>query len=316
MEADSHPERRPADAAELANRGRAGGRAEVVLHYGRGLLMGTADMVPGVSGGTVALVVGVYERLVRSVRAATSAPVALARLDAAAARGHARDVEWSLVVPLVLGILTAIVVGSGIVPRLLEDHPLQTSALFFGLILGSLVVPWRLLDRVGAAELALVAGAAVAAFVLVGLPDREIADPALPLVFAAAAVAICAMVLPGISGAYLLLLIGVYKATLDAVHDRDVVYVAVFAAGAATGLALFSRVLTRLLERHHATTMAVLLGLMVGSLRALWPWADDDRALQAPPDGGELLTAVVYAAIGVGVVTAVIRLATLRRTRP
>ena len=148
--------------------------------------MGTADMVPGVSGGTVALVVGVYERLVRSVRAATSAPVALARLDAAAARGHARDVEWSLVVPLVLGILTAIVVGSGIVPRLLEDHPLQTSALFFGLILGSLVVPWRLLGRADPVELALVAGAAVAAFVLVGLPDREIADPALPLVFAAA----------------------------------------------------------------------------------------------------------------------------------
>jgi len=313
VEARPHDPEAPPRAGDVAARGRSRGRSELALHYARGLLMGTADMVPGVSGGTVALVVGVYERLVRSVRAVTSAPVALVRRDSAAARAHVREVEWTLVLPLVLGILTAIAIGSGIVPTLLEEHPLETSSLFFGLILGSLVVPWRLLDRVGARELALVAAAAVAAFVLVGLPDREIADPSLPLVFGAAAVAICAMVLPGISGAYLLLLIGVYKATLDAVHDRDVVYVAVFVAGAATGLALFSRVLARLLERHHATTMAVLLGLMVGSLRALWPWAGDDRSLQAPESGAELLTAAIYAAIGVGVVTAVIRIATLRR---
>jgi putative membrane protein len=309
---DEDLERRPPDPPAVAGRRRAR-PADVGLHYVRGLLMGTADMVPGVSGGTVALVVGVYERLVRSVRAATAAPLRLLGGDAAAARAEARRVEWALVVPLVLGILTAIAVGSGILPTLLEEHPLETSALFFGLILGSLVVPWRLLDRVGAAEVALALGAAAAAFVLVGLPDREIAEPVLPLVFAAAAIAICAMVLPGISGAYLLLLIGVYRATLEAVHDRDVVYVLVFAAGAATGLTLFSRILVRLLERHHSTTMAVLLGLMAGSLRALWPWADDERRLLAPPGGGEILTAALYAGAGLAVVTALILVAGRRR---
>jgi putative membrane protein len=295
-------------------RGHPGGPAQLALHYARGALMGTADMVPGVSGGTVALVVGVYERLVQSLRAATTAPVALLRGDRPRAKEQALLVEWRLVVPLVLGILSAIAIGSGILPPLLEEHPLQTSALFFGLIVGSLVVPWRLIDRVGRREATLVLLAAIAAFVLVGLPDREIADPVLPLVYASAAVAICAMVLPGISGAYLLLLIGVYRATLEAVHDRDLVYVAVFAAGAVTGLALFSRLLARLLERHHAATMAALLGLMIGSLRALWPWADDDRRLRAPTDAGEVATAALYAGVGLAVVLALVAFAARRRT--
>jgi putative membrane protein len=291
-------------------------RGVLALDFARGLLMGTADMVPGVSGGTVALVVGIYERLVRSLRAFTSAPVTLVRADRSAARERVGEVEWSLVVPVVVGILTAIAVGSGVVPRLLDDHPLETSSLFFGLILGSLVVPLRLIDTIGRPHVALAVGAAVAAFVLVGLPDRELADPALPLVFGAAAVAICAMVLPGISGAYLLLLIGVYKATLEAVHDRDVLYVAVFAAGAATGLSLFAGLLGRLLDRHHSLTMAVLLGLMAGSLRALWPWAEVDRTLLPPPaDAREVLTAVLFAGIGVAVVTGLLAVARTRARR-
>jgi putative membrane protein len=285
----------------------------MALHFARGALMGTADMVPGVSGGTVALVVGIYERLVQSLRAATTAPLALVRGDRDRAKEQVLLVEWRLVVPLVAGILSAIAIGSGILPPLLEEHPLQTSALFFGLILGSLVVPWRLIERVGRREVALVVLAAAAAFVLVGLPDRELADPALPLVYLAAAIAICAMVLPGISGAYLLLLIGVYKATLEAVHDRDVLYIAVFAAGAVTGLALFARLLARLLERHHAATMAALLGLMIGSLRALWPWAEDDRALRAPTEAGEVGTAALYAAVGAALVLSLIAVASRRR---
>jgi putative membrane protein len=312
---DQAPPEGPEESRAAVVRGHPEGRGHLALHYVRGALMGTADMVPGVSGGTVALVVGVYERLVQSLRAATTAPVALVRGDRPRAREQLLLVEWRLVLPLVAGILSAIALGSGIVPPLLEEHPLQTSALFFGLILGSLIVPWRLIGDPGRREAALVLLAAAAAFVLVGLPDRELADPVLPLVFASAAIAICAMVLPGISGAYLLLLIGVYRATLEAVHDRDVLYVAVFAAGAVTGLALFARLLARLLERHHATTMAALLGLMIGSLRALWPWADDDRTLQAPRDAGEVLTASLYAAVGLTVVLALVALAAGRRSR-
>jgi putative membrane protein len=283
----------------------------LALNFVRGLLMGAADTVPGISGGTVALVVGIYERLVRSLRAFTGAPLALARGDAVRAGERLRAVEWALVVPLVAGILAAIVVGAGVIPGLLEDHPTRMSALFFGLILGSLVVPWRMIGGLGAPEAALVAAAAVVAFVLVGLPEREIAEPSFTLVFAAAAVAICAMVLPGVSGAYLLLLIGIYRPTLEAVHERDLAYVAVFAAGAATGLVLFARILGWLLDRYRRYTLAALLGLMAGSLRALWPWADDERALPAPPpDAGEAFPALLFALVGLGLVTGIVALAT------
>lgn len=280
--------------------------AEVPLNFVRGGLMGSADLVPGVSGGTVALVVGVYERLVRSLRAFTSAPLELVRGSPGDARQRLRQVEWPLVLPLVLGILTAVVIGAGTLPDLIEEHPVETSALFFGLIAASLAVPWRLLGRVGPREWALIVLAAVSAFLFVGLSEREIADPALPLVFGAAAVAICAMVLPGVSGAYLLLLIGVYKPTLEAVSDRDVLYIAVFAAGVVAGLGVFARVLGWLLDHHHDTTMAALLGLMVGSLRALWPWTEDDRTLLAPPGGAESARALAIAAIGFVVVTALV----------
>src|SRR5690606_13129433 len=112
-----------------------------LLNYLRGLLMGSADIVPGVSGGTVALVVGIYERLVSSVRAGTSAMVALLRLDLVQVRHRLRQVHWGLVVPLVAGIGTAIVIGARFIPGLMEDYPVQTQALFFGLILGALAVP-------------------------------------------------------------------------------------------------------------------------------------------------------------------------------
>jgi len=280
--------------------------AELPLNFVRGGLMGTADMVPGVSGGTVALVVGVYERLVWSLRSFMGAPLAGVRGSGREARERLREVEWTLVLPLVLGILTAIAIGAGTLPGLIEEHPVETSALFFGLILASLAVPWRLLDRVGRREGALILAGAVFAFLLVGLAEREIADPALPLVFLGAAVAICAMVLPGVSGAYLLLLIGIYKPTLEAVSDRDVVYIGVFFLGVVAGLAVFARVLGWLLEHHHDTTMAALLGLMAGSLRALWPWAGDDRALLAPPDAVDAGRALALAAIGFVLVTALV----------
>lgn len=250
--------------------------------------MGSADVVPGVSGGTVALVVGIYERLIHSVRAGASGIFAAARLDPAGARRRLGEVEWRLVLPLGLGIVVALYIGSRIVPHLLETYPVEVRAIFFGLILGSLVVPLRRMRHIGGAELAIMAVAAVAAFFLVGLPPREIPDPPLPLVFGFAAIAICAMILPGVSGAFLLLVLGIYEATLRALSSLDVTYVAVFVAGAAIGLGLFSKLLEWLLEHHHEWTMAALVGLMVGSLRALWPWLTPDRGILGPPDGGSL----------------------------
>jgi putative membrane protein len=211
------------------------------------------------------------------------------------------------VLPLGAGILTALVVGAAFIPRLLETYPAQTSAVFFGLIAASLPVPWRRIDRKDRRHLAIGVAAALAALVLVGLPPREISDPALPLVFACAAVAICAMILPGISGSFLLLVMGVYAPTLSAVHNRDAAYIAVFVAGAVIGLGLFSKLLEHLLATRHDATMAALVGLMAGSLRALWPWQDDDRGLLVPPSGGDLLVALALAAAGFLAVTVLIK---------
>lgn len=273
-----------------------------LLNFLRGLLMGGADIIPGVSGGTVALVVGIYERLVGSIGAGAAAMVALLRLDVQGVRYRLRQVHWGLLVPLMAGIGMAIVIGARFIPALMEEYPVETQALFFGLILGALVVPWRRINRRIPAHYWVAAVAAAATFVLVGLPPREVASPSLFVVFVAAAVAICAMILPGISGSYLLLIMGMYAPTLSALNARDLFYIGVFILGAAVGLGLFSRVLEHLLERHHDMTMAVLVGMMAGSLRAIWPYLDEDRGLLPPPADATVLVPIGLVLIGAALV--------------
>lgn len=253
----------------------------LLVHFSQGLLMGTSDIIPGVSGGTMALIVGIYERLIASVRAGLTLPVTLFR-GWEATRRQFSEVEWRLVLPLAAGIVTAIVIASKFIPYLLETYPAECRGLFFGLIAASLLIPWRRIGTAGARELALMAAMAVLAFVLTGLPENEAHDPGLLRVFLSASIAICAMILPGISGAFLLLVLGMYEVTLEALNALDLAYIGVFVLGAAVGLGLFSRLLHYLLDRHHDLTMAALLGLMAGSLRALWPWLSDDRELLYP----------------------------------
>ena len=274
----------------------------VALHYVQGLLMGGADVIPGVSGGTVALIVGIYERLVGSVRAAATAPVSLLRGDVRRAKEHLAEVHWALIVPLLTGIVSALLLGARVIPELLETYPVQMRGLFFGLIAGSLPIPWRRIARVRAVHLLTAVIAAVAAFVLSGLPPQEVASPTLPIVFGAAAVAICAMILPGISGSFLLLVMGMYTPTLRALHARDLPYIVVFVAGCAIGLGLFSKVLEYLLEHWHDVTMAALVGLMAGSLRALWPWMTEERTMLAPVADGTLPVVLLLAGLGVAAV--------------
>ncbi|HUH08714.1 MAG TPA: DUF368 domain-containing protein, partial [Egibacteraceae bacterium] len=267
-----------------------------------GLLMGGADVIPGVSGGTVALIVGIYERLIHSIQAAASMPSALLVGDRREARQHLREVEWGFVLPLAAGIMCAIAVGALVIPGLLERYPAQMHALFFGLVAASLPIPWRRISRVTWASVWVAAAAAGAAVVLVGIPPREFADPPLWQVFASAAAAICAMILPGVSGAFLLKVLGVYSVTLASLRALDAAYVAVFILGAVIGLGLFSKLLGWLLERRHDVTMAALVGLMAGSLRALWPWQrwaqEDDRTLLAPAVDPSLAGIIALGALG------------------
>ncbi len=273
-----------------------------------GFLMGTADIVPGVSGGTVALILGIYERLIGSIKAGATAAANLVRGRPKEVGERLREVEWGLVIPLGIGIVSALVIGARVIEPLFEEYPVQLRALFFGLIAASIVIPWRAILRRTGRHLAIAAVAAVLAFALVGIPPGHITDPALILVFLAATIAICAMILPGVSGAFLLLVMGMYEPTLDALNRGDAAYVAVFIAGAAIGLGTFSKLLHFLLKNHHDVTMAALVGLMVGSLRALWPYQTEDRGLLAPPSAESMIIPVLLAGLGFLIVYGLTRL--------
>jgi len=252
----------------------------------RGFVMGAADVVPGVSGGTVALVLGIYQRLIDTIRSGARALGRLARADLRGALSRARDVDWAFIVPLVVGILISVVTLASVIRNQLEDNPEEMAGIFFGLVGASTVFAWRLLSERSSQQLTVIAVIALIVFVALGWQAGPVADPS-PLAFLAAGmVAICAMILPGISGSFLLLMLGMYGAVIEVVDDRILADAAVFAIGAVIGLALFSTVLDRMLRHHHDTMIAGLIGLMAGSLRVLWPWPDgtDTANLASPTD--------------------------------
>lgn len=277
-----------------------------LLNLVRGFLMGSADIVPGVSGGTVALVLGIYERLVHAIRTAAGGLGAGLRGRFGEARERFGAVEWRFVLVLLAGIGIALVSLAALIERLLEHHPQMTAAAFFGLVAGSILIAWRLIGTRNALRYAVTAGVAVAAFLLLGLRGGEVASPAAWAFFFAGALAIVAMILPGISGSFILLMIGMYQAVLAAVNDRDLGILALVALGAVLGLAAFSTLLDRLLRNHHDTVMAGLVGLMAGSLRVLWPWPNGtDDARLALPSGSEWAGPLALAAAGFVLVLAI-----------
>jgi len=277
----------------------------------RGFLMGSADVVPGVSGGTIALVLGIYQRLVHAIRTGAGALGALVRGRFADAFERMKAVEWRLLLPLLLGIGLAIVSLAALIEHLLQEQPTNTSAVFFGLVTASIVVAWQLVKEWTGTRFATATAAALAAFLVLGLRSEEFANPATALFFGAGAIAIVAMILPGISGSFILLMLGMYKAVLAAVNDRDLIVIAVFGFGAVIGLALFSTLLDRMLQDHHDTMMAGLIGLMAGSLRVLWPWPDgtDTANLGSPT---EPLIPVLLAIVGFVGVMVIAQLGTHR----
>lgn len=257
----------------------------VITHVLRGALIGLAELVPGVSGGTIALVTGVYVRIINS---ANHVVTAIRRLVTGpdrlrSFREELGRAEWALIIPLLLGMGTAVVTMAGVMEGFVSGRPEMSRGLFMGMVAASIAVPLLLVDRDevrsnaarGRTALIFIL-AALAAFVLTSQGGGVTIDnPSKVLVFAAAAVAICALVLPGISGSFLLLVLGLYSPTLRAVADVDLGYIAVFAAGAVMGLAIFVKGLHWLLHHHNTFTMVAMAGLMLGSLRALWPWQDD-----------------------------------------
>jgi putative membrane protein len=274
--------------------------------------MGTADIIPGVSGGTVALVLGIYERLIRNVHTGAQALKALLTGDVAGLRTAIRSVEWVWLLSLLGGILLAVALLASVLEDLLHDEPIRMAALFFGLVAGSMTVAWRLIRSTGGREVAVVAVVAVALFLVLGLrSDTEVAAGTAEVVtkswwvfLLAGALAICAMILPGISGSFILVMIGMYTEVLGAVNDRDLVALAATGAGCVIGLALFSTVLNWSLERHHDLVMAGMVGLMLGSLRVLWPWPGGTNTTDLDAPSGDVGVPILLAVIGlVAVIT-------------
>jgi putative membrane protein len=276
---------------------------ETLLNFIRGSLIGVAELIPGISGGTIALITGVYKRVIDSAAEAVRGIVLLfgfSKANFAKSTTHFNAISWSLLIPMLIGMVTAIFTAAGIVEPLLEQYPSITKALFAGLIAASLFVPitlsgmgWKL------SHYLVLLLAALAAFAFTSTPRAADADPSFIVIMVSAAFAVCALVLPGISGSYLLLALGIYAPTLAAVNDRDFGYLGTFVLGAILGLASFVSLLQWLLANKLKMTMVVMTGLMIGSLRALWPWQSETGAALVPESdfGLELLMFGVGSAI-------------------
>ena len=254
------------------------------LLYAKGLAMGAADVVPGVSGGTIAFISGIYDELLRSIARVPEATLSLLR-------GRIRD-AWQManatfLLVLLCGIMTSILSFARLITYLMAQHPIPLWSFFFGLILVSTYVVGREIGRWNWTRvLSFVLGLAFAYWITVAAPMQWGSD--LPTLFLAGAIAICAMILPGISGSLILLLLGLYSVVLGAVKELDLLVLAVFASGCLVGILSFARLLSWLLSRWRDLSLAFLTGLMLGSLNKVWPWKEvvswrlDSKGEQVP----------------------------------
>jgi putative membrane protein len=238
----------------------------------KGFAIGTAGLIPGVSGGTLALLLGIYEDLVEAIRGAAS-PQTFKALPARRWREFFERLSWRLLLPIGLGALIAVITMSHIMEWLLIAYPVQMSAFFFGLVAASIVVVSRKIERWNPRlVLGFLLGAA-AAWVLLDIKPVQTPNT-LWMLFLSGAVAKCAMVLPGISGSFVLLIFGQYQYALAAVTQRNLLGIAMILLGAVVGLVSFAQALSWLFKKQRDLTLAVLGGLILASLRSLWPWLE------------------------------------------
>jgi len=277
--------------------------------FAKGLCMGAADVVPGVSGGTMALILGIYQRLLEAIR---TFDTTLLRLIAARRfRDAAEHADILFLIPLGAGILAAVLFFTRVIslPQMVRESPEQIYSLFFGLIVGSIVVLLRGLAPMRWRDLtSLVAGT------LLGLTIVNVVPVETPVdawfIFLSGALAICAMILPGISGSFILLLLRKYEHVFEAIGNFDFAIIVPFALGAASGLMLFSRLLVWLLNHYYRVTLTTIIGMLAGSLWLLWPFQErsyefvggKQQLIHSAPvwpvdmGGGEALAAILVVA--------------------
>ena len=237
----------------------------------KGCAMGMADVVPGVSGGTIAFISGIYEELLDSIRSVDA--TALRLLLRFRLAEFWRHINGRFLLPVLLGIAVAIFSLARLMTYLLTNQPIAIWSFLLGLVVGSALLVARQIGRWDwRTVLAFAVGAAAAWWITVATPAETPDD--WWFVMLSGAIAICAMILPGISGAFILLLLGKYQYIMHAVGEFDIPVIAVFVIGAAAGIISFSHLLSWLLKHWHDVTVAVLMGFMVGSLNKVWPWKE------------------------------------------
>ena len=261
----------------------------------KGACMGAADVIPGVSGGTIAFITGIYDQLIGSINSINAEAVKL--FFTGKFKEFWKHINGTFLLSLFCGILFSVVTLAGLMQYLLDSHPIQTWAFFFGLIVASSlfilrgIKGWNL-----KAVIFLILGIGLGITVCTLSPTTT--PDALWFIFLSGAIAICAMILPGISGSFILLILGKYKFIMEAITGlttgqavgENIVILGVFAVGAVCGIIAFSRILNWLLARYHKQTLLVLAGFIIGSLVKVWPWSNMEAILLAQfPQASEVL---------------------------
>lgn len=237
----------------------------------KGIGMGAADVVPGVSGGTIAFITGIYEELINSIKSINLNAVKL--FFSGKFADFWKAINGSFLVSVFLGIAISVFSLAKGLKFLLDNYPILVWAFFFGLIVASAIyvsrsiTKWNFITIISG-----IAGIIIAYFITVITPAE--ANTSYWFIFISGAIAICAMILPGISGSFILVLLGMYKFILEAVGNLEIAVILTFLVGAAIGIISFSNVLSWLLKKFHNQTVAVLAGFMVGSLNKVWPWKE------------------------------------------
>ncbi|MCK5462758.1 MAG: DUF368 domain-containing protein [Bacteroidales bacterium] len=235
----------------------------------KGMGMGAADVVPGVSGGTIAFITGIYEELVHSIKNINFKTISTLWKEGLPAFWKA--VNGSFLLSVVGGILISVLTLARILEYLLVNHPILIWSFFFGLIIGSAIFVARSIEKWNIGTVISLLAGIVIAWIITSFTPAETSE-AYWFIFLSGALAICAMILPGISGSFILLLLGKYQFVLSALNEGRISIIAALLTGALTGIIAFSHLLSWLLEKFHHLTIAMLVGFMIGSLNKIWPW--------------------------------------------
>ena len=271
----------------------------------KGACMGAADVIPGVSGGTIAFITGIYDQLIESINSIND--TALKLFFSGKFKEFWKHINGSFLVSLFCGILVSVLSLAGLMQYLLEHHPIQTWAFFFGLIVASSIFILRGISGWGWREvLTLIFGILLGAVVCTLSPTQT--PDALWFIFLSGAIAICAMILPGISGSFILLILGKYQFIMGVISDfvsgvnfgQNLLILSTFGVGAIVGILSFSKFLHWLLARWQKPTMLVLAGFIIGSLVKVWPWSNKDAIVCSQFAGASTLEETMSAVQGSG----------------